>query len=162
MKLTAAFLLRQKKMTSQKNSPEDYQKIWDRCLIEGWHCEAPLWRVIDSFFMDIGLPFDTPLDEFIKLELERVPDDCRYHLNQPVRAIIQMDCEPLSRVLWAGNDTIDDVLSVIEAFNFKHSHKKVARESRKRSRKKRIAKVKKDFVSRERDRTASTHWGKTK
>lgn len=120
-----------------ENPPEEYQCLWDKLLLEGWHKEWKVGGLIIEFYRKVhGLTGNDEIDwekmhEFVlSINLKRSYSEDERVAGQPVRAFINNRCERLGNCLWSKKHTDQELLNAID--NFKWNNKKIKKQASKR------------------------------
>jgi len=103
---------------------KEIQLIWDKCLIGGWYADVSVVTAMEHFWSSVA---DGPSD-FCPVEVARYMADSgvrRFNgrgysirFGQPVRGLVDARCSKLSRHLWSGASTQDEVVENIRSFKW--------------------------------------------
>ena len=106
------------------------QKIWDQLLLEGWRNDEKLRIVTAKFFEKAEITADPdayPIDVLCELDLKRIPEK-PFEFGTPAKIFISRHCQRLNLCLMDKRHSNEDVLRVIEGFDWRGlAHKKPAR-----------------------------------
>lgn len=111
-------------MSIEALDKKEIQLIWDKCLIGGWHSDVSVVTVMEHFWVGCGESLDnfSPV-ELVNFMAEHGVRRCNgrnasLRFGQPVRAFIDARCGKMSRHLWSGASSQDEVVDNIRSFKW--------------------------------------------